>query len=188
MPQMGDEEGSALLLNAYLEVMDEMNYDRGMHHPLLDSDEGVSLERISFNIGAENRSNWHSASSTEGWATPGRKNSQSRDAIAESEGFEVGPEIFTPDMDGVDDVLLIKYRFGNPGQRARILIVDPRGRLVREIASGALLGTEGFYTWDGTDREGRRARTGMYLVLAEICGPERGTRRYRKTCVLATGR
>jgi hypothetical protein len=188
MPQMGDVEGSVLVLDAYLEVMDEMNYDRGMHHPLLASDEGVSLERISFDIGAENRFNWHSASSTEGWGTPGRENSQSGEAIAESEGFEVGPEVFTPDMDGVDDVLLIRYRFGSPGLRARILVVDPRGRLVRVIAPGELLGTEGFYTWDGTDREGRRARTGLYLVLAEVNGPAKETRRYRKTCVLATGR
>jgi flagellar hook assembly protein FlgD len=88
----------------------------------------------------------------------------------------------------VDDVLLIRYRFGSPGLRARILVVDPRGRLVRVIAPGELLGTEGFYTWDGTDREGRRARTGLYLVLAEVNGPAKETRRYRKTCVLATGR
>jgi hypothetical protein len=188
MPRMGDAEGSVLVLDAGLEVLDEMTYDRDMHHPLLDSDEGVSLERISFATGAGNRSNWHSASSSEGWATPGRPNSQSREALAESEGFELSPEIFTPDMDGIDDVLMIKFRFDSPGFRARILVVDPRGRLVREIASRELLGTSGFFIWDGTDREGRRARSGLYLVLAEVSGTRQGVRRYRKTCVLATGR
>ena len=188
MPRMGDEEGSVMVLDAGLEVLDEMTYDREMHHPLLDSDEGVSLERISFAIGAGNRSNWHSASSAEGWATPGRRNSQSRPVLTESEGFELSPEIFTPDNDGIDDILLIKFRFNDPGLRARILVIDPRGRLIREIASRELLGTMGFFTWDGTDREGRRARSGLYLVLAEVSGNGRGVRRYRQTCVLAKGR
>ena len=188
MPKMGDAEGSVILLDKYLEVLDELDYNRNMHHPLLSSQEGVSLERISYRIGAEYPSNWHSASSSDGFGTPGRRNSQSHSAIAAMEGFEVEPEIFTPDMDGIEDVLLIKYRFSSPGLRARILIIDPRGRLVREIASRELLGTEGFYTWDGTDHLGRRARTGIYLVLVEVSGMEPGISRYRKTCVLATGR
>jgi hypothetical protein len=188
MPHMGDEEGSVLVLDAQLNVLDEMSYSRDMHHPLLATDEGVSLERISFEVGPENRFNWHSASSAEGWGTPGRRNSQSLDPVTQNEGVDVTPEIFTPDLDGVDDVLLIRYRFASPGLSARILVVDPRGRLVREIASRALLGTEGFYTWDGTDADGRRARTGIYLVLAEVSGAGIPARRYRKTCILATGR
>jgi flagellar hook assembly protein FlgD len=104
-----------------------------------------------------------------------------------SEGFEVEPEIFTPDMDGLNDILLISYRFRSPGLRVRILVVDPRGRLVQEIAAGALLGTEGFFTWDGTDRQGRRARAGLYLVLAEVSGLDKGIKRYKKTCVLSIG-
>ncbi len=188
MPKMGDVEGSVLVLDTYLEVIDEMNYHRDMHHPLLDSQEGVSLERISFETGAQCRANWHSASSAEGWGTPGRRNSQFREELSSGEGFEVDPEIFTPDMDGVDDVLLIRYRFQSPGLSARILVFDPRGRLIREIASRALLATEGFYVWDGTDREGERARAGMYLIFAEVGGKGAGIRRYRKTCVLSTGR
>ena len=89
-------------------------------------------------------------------------------------------------MDGVEDVILIKYSFQSPGMRARILILDPRGRLITEIAGRQLLGNEGFFTWDGTDRQGRLARTGIYLVLAEVYGMDGKVRRYKKTCVLST--
>ena len=188
MPSMGDIEGSVLVLDKYLNVLDEFAYHRDMHHPMLASREGVSLERMSFTSGSDNYSNWHSASSTEGYGTPGRSNSQHIDADPDSEGFEVEPEIFSPDMDGVNDVLLIKYRFQSPGLRAIILILDPRGRLIRDIAGNQLLGTKGFFTWDGTDTNGRMARTGIYLVLAEVYGINGGSRRYRNTCVLSTGR
>jgi hypothetical protein len=188
MPAMPDKEGTVLVLDKYLSVLDEVRYLRDMHHPLLASTEGVSLERISYSSGSDLLANWHSASSTEGFATPGRKNSQQREPGSTGEGFTLEPEIFTPDLDGVKDVLFIRYRFRVPGLRARILVVDPRGRLIREIAGGELLGTEGFYTWDGTDHDGRRARTGVYLVLAEVAGMREGLRRYKKTCVLSVGR
>ena len=188
MPAMGDIEGSVVLLDKYLGVIDEIDYHRDMHHPLLASREGVSLERITFETGSGNLSNWHSAASIEGYATPGRQNSQFRQAEVIDEGIQVEPEIFSPDMDGIDDILMISYRFRSPGLIASILIFDPRGRLVREIAEGDLLGTEGFYTWDGCDRQGRRAGTGLYLVLSEVSGLDKQIRKFRKTCVLSRGR
>jgi hypothetical protein len=187
LPAMGDIEGTVLVMDKYLKVLDELSYDSDMHHQLLDSREGVSLERISYSAGSENRSNWHSASSTEGYGTPGRRNSQNYEQDPVSEGIQLDPEVFSPDMDGIRDVLFIKYCFRDPGLKARILVFDPRGRLVREVASRQLLGTRGFFTWDGTDRYGSRAATGIYMVLAEIYG--NGKKQvFRKTCVLSTGR
>ena len=188
MPAMGDIEGSVLLLDRYLSVVDEMAYHRDMHHPALPSPEGVSLERISFSPGSENPSNWHSASSTDGFGTPGRKNSQYMEIDDGREGISVEPEIFTPDMDGVEDILLIRYRFSTPGCRARILVFDPGGRLVREIAMGELLGTEGFYTWNGCDRNGELAGRGLYLVFTVVSGVDGRIRRYRNTCILSGNR
>ncbi len=185
LPSLGDLEGNVLVVDKYLEVIDEMHYRRDMHHPSLASPEGVSLERISFLVSAGQPSNWHSAASDEGYGTPGRRNSQYLETDVPSEGLELEPEIFTPDMDGDRDILLVKYRFRSPGARARILVLDPRGRLVREIANRQLLGTRGFFTWDGTDRQGRMADTGMYLILAEISGMDGRVRRYKKTCVLS---
>ncbi len=185
LPTLGDDNGSVLLLDKYLEVIDEFCYDKHMHHPGLSSGEGVSLERISYLSPAENRANWHSASSNEGFGTPGRQNSQYGEINISEEGFELDPEIFTPDLDGVNDKLFIKYRFNSPGLTARILIFDPRGRLIKDIAGTQLLGTQGFFTWDGTNRNGEMARAGIYLVYAEVYGTASGNQKFRKTCVLS---
>jgi len=188
LPPMGDGKGWVLLLDKYLNILDELSYTQDMHHAMLSSPEGVTLERISNNGSYENGSNWHSASSTEGYGTPGRSNSQQLDVDPVHEGFDVEPDIFTPDMDGVKDVILITYSFQKPGLRARILIFDPRGRLINEIAGKQLLGNEGFFTWDGSDMHGITARAGIYLVLAEVYGNDGKVRRYKNTCVLSKGR
>lgn len=187
LPTLEDDRGSVLVTDLQLGIIDEMDYDRDMHHPALHTVEGVSLERVSFSRASAHRSNWHSASSASGYGSPGLKNSQEIDPEASGEGIFTEPELFTPDLDGQDDALVIKYRFTDPGCRASIYIFDPRGRLVKEIARGVLLGTEGFYLWDGTDQAGRMARTGIYLVLAEISGNEGRVRKYRRPCVLSAG-
>ncbi len=187
MPAMGDVEGSVLVLDKYLNILDELDYHSDMHHPMLSSTEGVALERISFGAGNEGPI-WHSASASEGYGTPGRRNSQHVDALPPEEGFSVEPEVFTPGMDGKHDMLLIRYRFREGGLKARVLVLDPRGRIVKEIAGGVLLGTEGFFTWDGTDRYEKRAPAGMYLVHAEVYGTGGRALRFRKICVLSKGR
>jgi hypothetical protein len=183
MPSMGDVKGEVLVLDMHLNGIDEIVYHKEMHHPALISPEGVSLERINFASGSS--SNWHSASSTEGYGTPGRRNSQYRDGDRGTGLLMVEPELFTPNMDGKDDYLMIRYRFPSPGCRASILIVDPHGRVVRYIAVRELLGTEGFYTWDGTDNNGRITRTGIYLILAEVSDEAGRIRKFKRTCVLS---
>ncbi len=187
LPSMNDREGTMLILDKYLQVLDEISYDQKMHFSLLYSVEGVSLERLSFDLPSENSSNWHSAAATEGYSTPGRENSQSRQTRIEYEGIEIEPEVFTPDQDGNNDMLMIKYSFSQPGVLATILVLDPRGRMIKKIAENQLLGLEGFYTWDGTDHHGHRARAGLYLIFARIINLHGGVKQYKKTCVLSPG-
>jgi hypothetical protein len=184
MPGMKDDVGSVLIIDKYLEVIDEFGYNERMHHPGLSSEEGVSLERLSNSEPADNPRNWHSASSLEGFATPGRKNSQYMNSDPVEQGFELEPEVFSPDLDGIEDILFIRYRFRSAGQLARINIFDPRGRLIKVIAGKELLGTEGFFTWDGTDRNGRMVRSGIYLVSVEVSGRD-GFQRFRIPCVIS---
>jgi hypothetical protein len=187
LPAMDDREGTILILDKYLKVLDEMSYDQQMHYPLLSSTEGVSLERISFDVSFDHASNWHSAAATEGYATPGRINSQFLLSANLNEGIEIEPEIFTPDQDGHHDFVMIRYFFPHPGAMAAILVLDPRGRIIRTIAENQLLGSEGFFTWDGSTDHGQQARTGIYLVYVRIFDAKGKVRKYKKTCVLSPG-
>jgi hypothetical protein len=187
LPAMDESQGTMMILDKYLQVLDEMSYNKQMHNPLLSSTEGVSLERISFNLTSDHASNWHSAASTEGYSTPGRINSQNLQTATGNEGIEIEPEIFTPDHDGHHDLVMIKYDFPHPGAMATILVMDPRGRIIKRIAENHLLGSEGFFTWDGSNDHGQRARAGIYLVYARIFDAKGKVRNYKKTCVLSPG-
>jgi hypothetical protein len=187
LPAMDDREGTVMILDKYLQILDEMSYNQQMHHPLLASVEGVSLERISLNHRSDQASNWHSAAATEGYATPGRINSQNLSSVTGNEGIEIEPEIFTPDQDGHHDMVMIKYNFSHPGAMATILVMDPRGRIIKRIAENQLLGSEGFFTWDGSNDHAQRARTGIYLVYVRIFDANGKVSNYRKTCILSPG-
>ena len=187
LPVMDEAEGTILILDKYLEVLDEVSYKQQMHYPLLSSTEGVSLERIRFDIPSDHASNWHSAAAIEGYATPGRINSQSHFFASVQEEIEVEPEIFTPDQDGHDDFLMIRYNFPQPGAMSTVLVMDPRGRVIKRIAENQLLGSEGFFTWDGSTDYGQEARAGLYLVYVRIFDVQGKVRNYKKTCVLSPG-
>jgi hypothetical protein len=186
LPVMDEEEGAVMITDQYLLILDEVSYDRKMQSPLLSSTEGVSLERISFEIPSDQTSNWHSAAATEGFATPGRLNSQ-HPYVRGNEGIEIEPEIFTPDQDGNHDLVQIRYSFPDPGTMATVMVLDPHGRIIKRIVEGQLLGTEGFFTWDGSDDHGRRARAGIYLVYARVFRAKGKVSHYRRTCVLSPG-
>ncbi|HEX8530548.1 MAG TPA: lamin tail domain-containing protein, partial [Cytophagales bacterium] len=76
LPSYPDEAGSVVLRNDRGQLVDQLDYSDGFHFALVDRQEGVSLERISAAAPGNTRQNWHSAASTEGYATPGYRNSQ----------------------------------------------------------------------------------------------------------------
>ena len=188
LPSFDNQSGNILVLDRWLNVIDELNYNSDMHFPLLSVVSGVSLERLSYDIPAMDLSNWHSASSMEGFATPGRKNSQQAGTGLHELAISIEPEIFSPDQDGIDDLCFIHYRFSKPGKILNVKIFDPGGRMIRKIAENELSGMEGFLTWDGIDMNGRLSRTGIYLVLVDVFDLQGKNLQYKRTCVLSPGR
>lgn len=180
-----DKHGTILILDKWLQILDEFSYDSEMHFSLLTSTEGVSLERISYERPANDQTNWHSAAKDAGFCTPGYENSQYVITSYPELIIGVEPEIFTPDNDGREDVTNICYSFGNPGNVISIWIFDPMGRIVRKLTNNMLPGTSGCITWDGTDESGRRAHMGIYLVFIRIFDLEGRVSQIKKTCVLS---
>jgi hypothetical protein len=167
LPLLPDDEGTVVLLNSNGTIIDEVHYYESWHYGLLQSREGVSLERRDPAGSAASATNWHSAASTEGFATPGRKNSQQVENSITTAHYEMKPSVFSPDSDGWEDYCQLIYKNENPGQLASIHIVDASGRRIKRLASQVLLGTTGYFNWDGNDERGQLCAPGNYLVVIE---------------------
>ncbi|MBT3209559.1 MAG: hypothetical protein HN704_01805 [Bacteroidetes bacterium] len=185
LPSYNDSEGTVLLLNKSLATIDEFEYDENMHFDLLNDFEGVSLEKINFDLPSNNSANWHSAAESYDFASPGIENSQFSELAESEDDIFLEPQVFSPNSDGYNDFLSIKYNFQNPGNVGNISVFDARGRLIRNIVRNEFLAISGIIVWDGLNNENRKARIGMYIVYIEIFDLNGNVKKYKKTCVLA---
>lgn len=173
------------LLTPANEESDHFSYTSDLQYPLLNSDDGVSLERIAFNRPTSDNTNWHSAAESAGFATPGYINSQSELAMGTEDQFTVETEIFSPDNDGNNDIALFSWNLSEQGYTGDIKIYDSEGRFVRHLMKGELLGAEGSISWDGLTDEKQKASIGIYVIYFEAFTPGGATLKTKKTCVLA---
>lgn len=186
IPSMSDDEGSIAIVTDTKQVVDHFSYSKDYHSAFIKDEEGVSLERISFAEPTNDRNNWKSASTTSGYATPGFINSNSRtESIVSSEDVVVSPEIFIPGT-GQPDFTEIQYKFNQGGYVANVKVLDANGRMIKELANNALLGTEGFIRWDGDRDDGSKARIGYYMVWFEVFDTSGTVKTFRKRLAVAS--
>ena len=188
MPAFSDNGGVVVITDPQLNIIDELRYSESMQFALLNNVEGVSLERINSEWPTSDPGNWHSAAEDAGYATPGYENSQQRITEQESADFIVKPEVFSPDNDGLDDVLFIRYTLPDQGNVATITVFDAKGHLIRNLARNAILGTSGAFTWDGLDENHHKVSMGIYVIFIETFDLNGKTRKIKKSCVLAPSR
>lgn len=185
LPSFNDKSGSVVLLNPENNVIDQFDYSDNMHFPLIDDVEGVSLERRSYTTATNNHSNWTSASSNVGYATPGYRNSQSVNDVDGQKEFYASPGIFSPDNDGYFDLVDFHFRLKQPGSVGSISIYDRNGLLIKSLISNELLNDHGQFSWDGTDDHNELVSMGYYLALFEYFNLDGQINRYMATVVLA---
>jgi hypothetical protein len=178
-------DGGTICLSTATGIIDNFKYYADMHFGLLNDTKGISLERIDFDRPTQDRTNWHSAAESAGFATPAYKNSQYHDAGETENAIEISPEVFSPDEDGVNDVVNINYHFDTPGFTANLTIYDSKGRIVRLLVRNEMLGIKGTFSWDGIDDNREKARIGIYIIYFEVFDLEGNVKHYKKTCVLA---
>ncbi|GAB4253050.1 MAG: hypothetical protein Kow0079_08340 [Vicingaceae bacterium] len=182
-PSYNNGEGQVYLIASDNRIIDHFAYNEDMHFPLLNSTEGVSLERIDYDRPTNDKTNWHSAAESVGFATPGYENSQHKKGEGDSE-VSVEPEIFSPDNDGYNDVMNINYDFGEPGYVANIIIYDDRGRLIKNLVLNELLATKGTFSWDGITETNEKAPIGIYILYFEAFDLSGNIKKYKQTFVL----
>lgn len=185
MPVMPNTGGTIVVLNRQGEIVDELNYHEDWHLPLISNYKGVALERVNVNAPTQDRHNWQSAAASSGYGTPGYQNSQYRADLQVQGDITADPGTFSPDNDGHDDYLLIRYRFPETGNVCNITIYDATGRVARHLIRNGICGTQGFFKWDGLDENNQPLRMGIYVILTEVFNLQGKTKQFKKAVVLA---
>lgn len=185
MPAYSIDSGYVVLADRALNVIDEVKYTEDMHFELIKNQKGVSLERIDYNRSSFDVSNWHSAASTVGFATPAYENSQYSNFSENESKFKIEPEVFSPDNDGYQDIMNIRYNLDESGFTANVFVIDSKGRVIKHLAQNELLEKEGQLSWDGINDEKQVAKMGIYLIYMEIFNLQGKVEKLKKVAVLA---
>ncbi|RUT73536.1 hypothetical protein DLK05_13140 [Ancylomarina longa] len=183
MPSFNDHEGRVVLLCGEA-MLDDFAYTENMHFQLLNSLEGVALERIDPNKDVNNISNWQSAAQNIGFGTPGLINSSYQNVIEIEKDVSLSSKLFTPDNDGIDDKLFINFKLDDNSYLVNIRIYNSIGKEIRALASNVYLAKEDQLAWDGLDSENNRLPIGVYLLYIEIFNTKGDVKIYKKPCVI----
>ncbi len=188
LPTFPNDQGTVGLFTPGQTQLDLFRYSEDLHNALLNTDRGVSLERLDPDTPTNAAGNWQSAAGTVDYATPTYRNSQYLPAATPVAGqplFSLQDDTFSPDSDGFQDVLVLNYQLERTGYIAEVRIFDAQGRPVRYLQRSELLGTDGRLLWDGTTDDGGLANIGIYLLYIETFTPDGATQREKLTAVLA---
>lgn len=168
MPSMPDDKGTIIITGRAFDTIDIVSYSKSQHYKLLSSQDGVSLERINYDVPASDLSNWHSAAQDAGFATPGYINSQFHEIGDIESQITLSSEVFSPDNDGYEDQLVITYSLDVAGYSGTIAVYSSNGRLVQTLVNNRSLGSVGNIVWDGFDAQNRLCPAGIYIVYVEL--------------------
>ncbi len=184
MPAYNDDEGRVVLITGDQQIIDEFAYAEDMHYELLNETEAFSLERIHPDLSSNDPSSWFSAAETAGGGTPGLQNSQYNQMVVDQDPVYLAKDRFSPNMDGVDDQLLIQWSLKKSGYVGSMYVYDLLGRSVQTLCQNAFLEKNGSISWDGTIVSGRTALTGAYIIYAELVHPDGDIQSFKLPCVL----
>ncbi len=130
----------------------------------------VSWERINPEVTADEPDNWWKCVDSSG-STPGKINSLS--VLYSSEiRLQLEPRVFSPDGDGFEDELKIKYALPLRSNLT-LKIYDIKGRAIKTLMEERPQ-VSGEMIWDGRDDKNRTVRIGIYVLYARVSGNVNG--------------
>jgi hypothetical protein len=176
--------GSLEILDRSEKRIDRIFFNDSLHSDLLNFTNGVALERIFPKPCTSENHCWTSAASSANYGTPGSVNSQYGGEQSKVEEMLLSPEVFSPDMDGFEDVLSIILPKIVQNSLVDIYITDLNGLMIRELIIQGISGMADSYSWDGKDREGSIVFPGIYIVHVRISN-EAGVSFWREACALS---
>ncbi len=184
IPSMSDDKGHIVLFDMELDKINEVTYYEKMHSSLLSGYEGVALEKTGPFNSSEDQVNWHSASESSGWGTPGAPNSLFVELPATTDEIIFSSTKMTPDEDGIEDFLEIRLNLTGTGNVVSATVFDETGHYIKKIAENLLAGPAATLFWDGTADDGIVVRTGIYIIFLTIYDETGKTGKWKKVCTV----
>lgn len=161
-PTLNNESDGIFLYDPTGAVVDSLIYDSDW--PIL---EARSTEKYRPDFESDDLNRWGIAVNTDGM-TPGYKNSLYFDELPDKGTIEFEANPFSPNNDGIDDELLIKYRMPYEQGIIKLQIFDMTGREIATPYWNVYFPQEGILRWDGTRDNGDPARIGIYIVKLSV--------------------
>lgn len=185
MPSYPDDAGTVCLTDQQGQSLETVTYRDDWHFALMTNRENVALERIRPEGPVNDPGNWQSAAASRNYGTPTRPNSQFMAPSSSTRTFSMQPAIVSPDLDGHNDQLLIRYHFPEPGFVCSIQLYDASGRFLQFLVQQALCGREGSFTWDGLSPQKSRLPAGLYMLVCDAFHLQGKRLREKQAIVLA---
>ena len=185
LPQLPNSGDTIALIDEEGVIQELAFYRDDFHSPFVGSSKGVSLERINVEASSLEKGNWTSASGSSGNGTPAKPNSQRFLAGSQQEGeLIVEPEVIIPAVEGQPNFATIYYKSSRSGLQVSLRIFDAQGREVRKLATHQLLGSDTFFTWDGTNEGRELVKSGYYVILMKVYDASGHSRELKKVLVV----
>jgi len=156
-PTLNNSEDRVVIFDPRGLGMDAVSYDA--FSALV---EGRSRERIRT-IGAGSGSDNWGLCINESGSTPGYENSLHLTALSQQLDIELDPNPFTPNGDGQQDELIIRYELPVEQALMSVMIYDMAGRKIAEPVQIRAIAHRGQVSWDGMTSYGGIATTGLYI-------------------------
>lgn len=186
LPSLPTQQGH-ILLYYHSTLIDSLHYTRDLHQPFIKNTKGVSLERQDFFLPTHLSSNFTSAATAVGGATPGYANSKNQDVGSKDSYFKPTKRIFAPNTMHSDSRLTIEYETNMQNPLCNLYIYNEKGILVKRLLNNQSLATKGQITWDGSDDRNHPSPSGIYIYTSEIYNHMGDTQSFKGSIVLYRG-
>lgn len=160
-PSLNNTSDGIYLYDMTSVIIDSLIYSESW--PMMD---GRSTEKFRPDYNSNDSSSW--AISVDANAmTPGKSNSIYYEILAPFGLVEYDPNPFSPDGDGRDDQLTIRYQLPYEQAAITINIFDVTGRKIATPYWNQASPMEGLLYWHGERSNGDPARIGIYIIKFE---------------------
>ncbi|OHX67422.1 lamin tail domain-containing protein [Flammeovirga pacifica] len=169
LPSLPNAGGSLSLWKGN-QLIEEMTYGEHQHQSYLRDTEDVSLERISYQEASDENTNWASATSNVGYATPTKRNSRFENTNVHEMslgGLSINKRLITPNEDGIDDYLIVKNVSEQMVRIFRMDVYSLSGKKIKELVQNYTLSSGGTVKWDGTT-DSRERMYGQFILYIHL--------------------